>query len=468
MKGTGEIMIKVLIADDEPSVVRSLQASIDWKALNMEVAGAASNGTDAIALLAEGFFDIAILDIRMPGCSGLDICRQLHEKNSGIQIIIISGYAEFSYAQKAIGYGVIGYCLKPVECSELSALLRRAAFNLTRKSTFSDTYDNLLDAIDSNNADLLPALISSFGLDSHTLYVAVSTGDSMLPLSEGMHLTLRLGRRQYAYLFREEPSFLISGPSLIPEKFSGLGLFPKSIDCQQLKETLIDCTAMAYQFFIDPECRICQKLDNSLDSLILSELSRDISFSNREKVISLLAEIQDGYHLRFNIRSALQLGNIIISSDLFPFEKNDYYIYGFDQLVSEYRTFHRMLDRLAGLLKETGQAETAKSTISNSSFLKLLKYVNSHYTKDISLSETASVLNMNPNYVSQMLKKETGVTFTHYITDLRITEAKKQLRTTQQPISDIASNVGFNDYFYFLKTFKRVTGKTPSQYRTEL
>ncbi|HJC23679.1 MAG TPA: response regulator [Candidatus Eisenbergiella merdavium] len=461
-------MIKVLIADDEPSVIRSLQASIDWKGLNMEIAGTVSNGSDALAILSDSTCDIAILDIRMPGCSGLDICRQLHEKNSRIQIIIISGYAEFSYAQKAISYGVIGYCLKPVEYSELTTLLRRAAFNLTRKSEFSDTYDSLLDAIDANNADLLPSLLSSFGLDPAALYVAVSTGDRMLDSSSGARVTLRLGRRQYAYLFREEPSGLLSGTPHIPERLAGLGIFPTDVLFRQLKDALSDCVAMAYQFFIDPECRICQRLDNSLDSLILSELSREVSFSNRDKVLSLLTEIRDSYRLRFNIRSALQLGNIIISGDLFPFEKNDYYLYGFDQMVSEYHSFRQMLDCLAGQLRETDQTEPVKGAISNVSFLKLLKYVNSHYTQDISLSETASVLNMNPNYVSQMFKKETGVTFTHYITDLRITEAKKLLRTTRHPISDIAPNVGFNDYFYFLKTFKRVTGRTPSQYRTEL
>lgn len=158
---------------------------------------------------------------------------------------------------------------------------------------------------------------------------------------------------------------------------------------------------------------------------------------------------------------------MIFTSDLFLFEKNDYYIYSFKQLVSMYRNFRNMLDHLILLLSER-EEDSSKSSISNSNFLKLLKYINSHYNQDISLTGTAAILNMNPNYLSQMFKKETGVTFTHYITDLRISEAKRQLCTTEASISDIAMNVGFNDYFYFLKTFKKITGKTPSQWRMEM
>lgn len=116
-----------------------------------------------------------------------------------------------------------------------------------------------------------------------------------------------------------------------------------------------------------------------------------------------------------------------------------------------------MTQRLEELLSAT--AEGASPAITNSNFFKLLKFVNAHYMEDISLAGTAAILHMNPNYVSQMFRRETGETFTRYITDLRITQAKKLLRTEDSAISDIALSVGFNDYFYFLKTFKKSQGK---------
>ena len=137
-------MLRVLIADDEPSVVESLKASIDWEKYDLQVAAVAHNGKEAKEILETTPIDIAILDIRMPGYSGLELCRWLHERNSEIQMIVISGYAEFSYAQKALRYGVAGYCLKPVEYAELTFLLLKAVGALEKRDLLYTRCDRLL------------------------------------------------------------------------------------------------------------------------------------------------------------------------------------------------------------------------------------------------------------------------------------------------------------------------------------
>ena len=83
------------------------------------------------------------------------------------------------------------------------------------------------------------------------------------------------------------------------------------------------------------------------------------------------------------------------------------------------------------------------------------------------MTGAAAALYMNPNYISQLFKKEAGVTFVHYVTQKRVDDAKKLLVTTQKTLSDIAIEVGFNDSFYFIKTFKKFVGVTPGQYRME-
>lgn len=98
------------------------------------------NGYEAIGIAERKEIDIAILDIRMPGVNGLELCGLLKNKNTKIQIIIISGYAEFEYAQKAIGYGVVGYCLKPLEYSEISKYLLKAVHNMTKDMQY-DLYE---------------------------------------------------------------------------------------------------------------------------------------------------------------------------------------------------------------------------------------------------------------------------------------------------------------------------------------
>lgn len=118
-------MIKVVIADDEERICQLIRALIDWEAMGLELAGFAHNGLEAAELAEKLKPDILITDIRMPGISGVELIQRLKEKNSDLEIIVISGYAHFEYAQQAIKYGVGDYLLKPVSKAELTATLEK-------------------------------------------------------------------------------------------------------------------------------------------------------------------------------------------------------------------------------------------------------------------------------------------------------------------------------------------------------
>lgn len=117
-------MIKVVIADDETRICRLVQVLADWESLGMEVVGTAENGLEALELIKAFLPDILITDIRMPGCDGLELIRQAKEIRKELEIIIISGYAHFEYAQSAIQYGVGNYLLKPIKQNELMETLQ--------------------------------------------------------------------------------------------------------------------------------------------------------------------------------------------------------------------------------------------------------------------------------------------------------------------------------------------------------
>ena len=108
-------MLKVIIADDEERVCRLVQVLADWDALGMEVAGTASNGLEALELVKQVRPDILITDIRMPGCYGLELIQHAKESLPQLEIVIISGYAHFEYAQSALKHGVGDYLLKPIQ-----------------------------------------------------------------------------------------------------------------------------------------------------------------------------------------------------------------------------------------------------------------------------------------------------------------------------------------------------------------
>ncbi len=120
-----KFMQKVLIADDEERICRLVEALIDWKALDMEVAAIAHNGLEAVELVWKLRPDILITDIRMPGCSGLELIEKVKKDMPELEIIIISGYAHFEYAKSAIKYGVGEYLLKPINKVELTMTLER-------------------------------------------------------------------------------------------------------------------------------------------------------------------------------------------------------------------------------------------------------------------------------------------------------------------------------------------------------
>lgn len=118
-------MIRVMIADDEKLICRLVQALADWEALGMEVAGTAENGLEALELVESLKPDILITDIRMPGCDGLELIRRAKGLRPQLEVVIISGYAHFEYAQSAIRYGVGNYLLKPIKKDELMETLRK-------------------------------------------------------------------------------------------------------------------------------------------------------------------------------------------------------------------------------------------------------------------------------------------------------------------------------------------------------
>lgn len=118
-------MLKVVIADDEKKICRLIQMLVDWEELDMELVGVANNGIDALRLVNEKQPDILITDICMPGCDGIEIIRQARENKLSMEVLIISGYADFAYAQSAIHYGVSEYLLKPIKQNELTASLKK-------------------------------------------------------------------------------------------------------------------------------------------------------------------------------------------------------------------------------------------------------------------------------------------------------------------------------------------------------
>ena len=116
-------MLKVIISDDEVKVIQLIRHLVSWDAFDMQIAGTASDGPKALELICAEKPDIVITDIRMPSIDGIQLIQRTLEQGLHPFFIIISGYGEFEYAQKAISLGVEDYLLKPLKRRELEAVL---------------------------------------------------------------------------------------------------------------------------------------------------------------------------------------------------------------------------------------------------------------------------------------------------------------------------------------------------------
>ena len=142
-------MFKIFLVDDEELVIKSLKARVNWNEYGFEIVGYALNGADAFEAIASLKPDVVFTDIRMPGMSGLELIKNLKDTFSRALFIVVSGYAEFAFAQKAINYGAFGYCLKPFDDEEIIGYLKKAKVILEDRETSMAT--DILDFIEENN-----------------------------------------------------------------------------------------------------------------------------------------------------------------------------------------------------------------------------------------------------------------------------------------------------------------------------
>lgn len=138
-------MFKVVFVDDEFLIVEGLKTVIDWESYNICVAGTASNASDGISLVKETNPDILITDIRMRGMNGLEMLGHLKEAGYKGYIIILSGYQEFEYAQKAIENGVYRYLLKPVDIPVFTNIIQDISEKLSEQKSEVEMFDSGLE-----------------------------------------------------------------------------------------------------------------------------------------------------------------------------------------------------------------------------------------------------------------------------------------------------------------------------------
>ncbi len=126
--------MRVVIVEDESRARRLMVRLLKLVDDTIILAGEAANAQEGIELISAMYPDVAFVDIKMPGMSGIEMIERLQGKNLKTQYYIISGCDEFSYAQKAIELGIKGYILKPVSFENISEVVQKAYRSLEGRS----------------------------------------------------------------------------------------------------------------------------------------------------------------------------------------------------------------------------------------------------------------------------------------------------------------------------------------------
>ena len=116
-------MYNLILVDDEEEVRKGVLNKIDWNMIGFRVLGEAANGLEALEIAEKNTPDVLITDIRMPFMDGLTLTKKMREKYPTLKIVILTGFDEFEYAQKAIKLDVVEYILKPISSKELIDVL---------------------------------------------------------------------------------------------------------------------------------------------------------------------------------------------------------------------------------------------------------------------------------------------------------------------------------------------------------
>lgn len=140
-------MYQVLVAEDEKIIREGIKKTIEHISREFKVMWEAANGKRAIECLQTAKPDVLITDIRMPLKDGLEVIKNARRMYADINIVIISGYDEFEYAQTAMKEGVKHYLLKPIRPSELSVTLEKIYVELKREDksdvSLSDDHEKI-------------------------------------------------------------------------------------------------------------------------------------------------------------------------------------------------------------------------------------------------------------------------------------------------------------------------------------
>ena len=380
-------MYKVLIVDDEPWVVKSLQMAIDWTAFGFEVIGSASNGKEALARIEELVPNLVITDIRMPVMGGLELMEHALGRWPLLQFVIISGHAEFEYARKAIDYGAAGYCLKPADPQEMAKVLNTVKDRIETQQASEPDIQDLVD--ETRNPEEIISLLAKMGLywDDRGMKVVCGPLPDRIALNKMADLYLvSTTERSLAYQQAGEQSWGISGNIKSP-----LRLIEAILEAQiAQKQYFMTGKQGVYPYVTCPHARARAALHPRILVVAAAVAERNVKNVQNE-LDGLLEELQsDRYNIKHAYYCYIRLSDVL---DLHQSGEQDYELESYRELLQSFADVREMIGFFKDQFNKELELPPAPGT-ANSIIHDILVYLNENYADEISLASLANQFNL--------------------------------------------------------------------------
>jgi len=485
-------MYSVLLVDDEPWVTYGIKKLLDWESLGFILIGEAHNGIEALKIIIDKKPDVVISDIKMPGLDGIELLEQISLKKLNTKVILVSGYAEFNYAQKAIRYGAFDYLLKQIDRNKLIDVLERFDVMMKEKRStnlkWNAYLDDLFIILKPDSEVKVGNFIESKGLDFEApnyrfINCLFPDGkgpevDENIMSIEGIKcICIRTGLNKVSILINYDeliyPNILGSfiSANLSVADFIGISSsasINSPIGCIFQESDI----AMYTEQFNPQKNRIKEYKMAGLDekiSVLLSAIENAINGHNQDQIysnINVLCKECKSRDLLVDQISDIYNKIVTYFYKYYP-EKtvtDELEFLNYYQILSIYSSIDQLFEIPKNIFEKLNGDY---GVVSYYIVKKVQEHIKENFMDDILLGSLAKKFNISMGYLSALIKKETGRTYTELITQKRINLAKELLRDPNLSVSEIVQRVGYNDYFYFNKLFKKYVGVTPSKYRKQ-
>lgn len=498
-------MIRMILADDEPVITKGIRKLLDWKALGIEIIGEYEDGRKALEAIVRDKPDIALLDISMPGLSGVEILKECRAMENGVAVTFISGFQDFEYAKAALEYGAVAYLLKPVIRDELLKAIEKSISAISgeelpdRTASGEDLSGGTIDygrLVENEDVNYIP------------IYADVSyRRDESNQIKKLVHFSLFSFLEEYlnetgqGIVFQKNEKIAVvlkeTGQSEVRKVVEGIWSESLKVtghttffvigdvvcSMSEIPGMFQQCLERSgYLFFADkmlvPVIDLHEKVFGGRgDSGMLGELRQKLfdavvtqnEISLKEtgrqygKLVLRLSEGKKEDACFYFCTAVRFMEDRCEASDL-PVRKPE-----MKELLEKSRfceNFGEMEDLFE---QEFGQYLNAIRAVAINSdkrdIIKAKEYIDKHYMENLSLNVLAEEIHMNPYYFSSFFKKNTGENFKDYVNRIRIEHAVPMLLSTDMKTYEIAERVGFGDIRVFNTAFQKIHQETPGSYR---